>query len=138
MKTSGSKLKLLSYLKWVVASGLGLILIISLTGGSVFDQTEPTARPEPVSLEFDSCTSIIVGRLASTDGSTMTSHSCDSNSDRTWINIVPRQKHQPGEKAEVYFEPKRLESFDDPDRLAVGEIPQVAETYAYFNAAYPL
>jgi len=137
MKTSGSKLKLLSYLKWVLASGLGLILIISLTGGEVFDQKEPTTRPEPVSLEFDSCTSIIVGRLASTDGSTMTSHSCDSNSDRTWINIVPRQKHQPGEKAEVYFEPKRLESFDDPNRLAVGEIPQVAETYAYFNAAYP-
>jgi len=120
-----------------MASGLGLILLISLTAGAVFDQKKPLTRPKPVSLEFDSCTSIMVGRLASADGSTMTSHSCDSNTDRTWINIVPHQKHQPGEKAEIYFEPKRLESFDDPDRVPVGEIPQVAETYAYFNAAYP-
>ncbi len=120
-----------------IACGLCLVLVCSLTDGAAFIQKEQTARIEPVRLDFDSCTSVLVGRLASADGSTMTSHSCDSNTDRTWINIVPHQKHQPGEKAEIYFEPKRLRSFDDPDRLAIGEIPQVAETYAYFNAAYP-
>ncbi len=44
--------------------------------------------------EFDSCTSILVGRLASVDGSTMTSHSCDSGTDRTWMTIVPEREAQ--------------------------------------------
>ncbi|HOP59960.1 MAG TPA: C69 family dipeptidase [Candidatus Saccharicenans sp.] len=136
MKQSGFKFNRLAFLL-VATCSLGLILSFSPGGKTTFTQKEQTARIEPDRLEFDSCTSIMVGRLASADGSTMTSHSCDSNTDRTWINIVPHQKHQPGEKAEIYFEPKRLKSFDDPDRVPVGEIPQVAETNAYFNAAYP-
>ena len=88
--------------------------------------------------DSDSCTSILVGRLASADGSTMTSHSCDSGSDRTWMTIVPHRKHKPGETAKVYHEPKLTKGPDDPDRLETGEIPQVAETYAYLNAAYPI
>jgi len=94
----------------------------------------PSGRP----LEFDSCTSILVGRLASADGSTMTSHSCDSGSDRTWMTIVPHRKHRPGETAKVYLEPKLARGPDDQDRLEAGEIPQVTETYAYLNAAYPI
>ncbi len=87
---------------------------------------------------FDSCTSILVGRLASADGSTMTSHSCDSNSDRTWMNIVAHQKHPKGEMASVWMEPKETKGPDDPDRLEAGRIPQVEETYRYLNAAYPI
>jgi dipeptidase len=86
----------------------------------------------------EGCTSILVGKAASVDGSTMTSHSCDSTTDRTWMNIVPNQKHAPGEKAKVYFDPKRTKGPDDPDRVETGEIPQVPETYAYLNAAYPI
>ena len=88
--------------------------------------------------EFDNCTSIIVGKKASVDGSTMTSHSCDSGSDRTWMNLVPRQKHPAGSKCPVYLEPKLTSRPDDPDRIETGTIPQVAETYAYINAAYPI
>jgi len=88
--------------------------------------------------EFDSCTSLLVGRLASADGSTMTSHSCDSGTDRTWMTIVPRAKHKPGATAKVYFEAKRTKGPDDKDRLETGEIPQVPETYAFLNAAYPI
>src|SRR5512136_2254321 len=73
--------------------------------------------------ELDSCTSILVGRLASADGSTMTSHSCDSGSDRTWMTIVPNRKHRPGETAKVYYEPKRTKGPNDADRLETGEIP---------------
>ena len=86
----------------------------------------------------EGCTSVLVGTAASVDGSTITSHSCDSNSDRTWMNIVPRQKHRPGEMATVYHEPKLTKGPDDTDRIPTGEIPQVAETYAYLNAAYPI
>ncbi len=100
------------------------------------DFRRPQAIPEqPV---FDNCTSILVGRLASVGGSTMTSHSCDSNTDRTWITIVPHQKHKPGEMAKVYYEPKRSKGPNDTDRVETGEIPQVAETYAFMNAAYPI
>ncbi|HPW17622.1 MAG TPA: C69 family dipeptidase [Candidatus Aminicenantes bacterium] len=87
---------------------------------------------------FDSCTSILVGRGASVDGSTMTSHSCDSGTDRTWMAIVPNARHKPGETAKVYHESKRTKGPNDPDRLETGEIPQVAETYAYLDAAYPI
>lgn len=86
----------------------------------------------------NSCTSLLVGRLASADGSTMTSHSCDSGTDRTWMTIVPHLKHKPGATVKVYFEAKRTKGPDDPDRLETGEIPQAAETYAYLNAAYPI
>ena len=68
----------------------------------------------------------------------MTSHSCDSTTDRTWMNIVPNRKHKPGSMAKVYYEPKLTKGPDDPDRVETGEIPQVPETYAYLNAAYPI
>ncbi len=99
------------------------------------------ASAGPASVEstaFDGCTSLLVGRLASADGSTMTSHSCDSGTDRTWMTIVPHRRHPAGAKAKVYFDPKRAKGPDDPDRIETGEIPQTAETYAYLNAAYPI
>ncbi len=89
-------------------------------------------------IEYDNCTSILVGKLASVDSSTMTSHSCDSRSDRTWINVVPHKKYQAGEMCKIYFQPKRTKGPDDTDRMEMGEIPQVQETYAYINTAYPV
>lgn len=89
-------------------------------------------------LDPESCTSILVGKLASVDGSTMTSHSCDSGTDRTWMNMVPRQQHSTGSQAKVWLEPKLTKGPDDGDRIPTGEIPQVAETYKYLNAAYPI
>jgi dipeptidase len=71
------------------------------------------------------------------DGSTMTSHSCDSGTDRTWIKLEPRKSHDPGSMAALWYQPKRTRGPDDPDRVPVGEIPQVAETYKFMDAAYP-
>ena len=112
--------------------GLGFLALSFLPGSQ-----PPSARLD-APLEFDSCTSILVGRLASVDGSTMTSHSCDSGTDRTWMTIVPAAKHKPGEMTKVYYDPKRTKGPNDPDRLETGEIPQAAETYAFLNAAYPI
>ena len=39
------------------------------------------------------CTSIMVGRKASADGSVMTSHTCDSHDGSSQIFIVPAAKH---------------------------------------------
>ena len=53
--------------------------------------------------EFDgqSCTSIMVGRKASTDGSVMTSHTCDGRY-RTWAQMEPAADHAPGTMHPVF------------------------------------
>ena len=84
------------------------------------------------------CTSLLVGPSASVDGSTMTSHSCDSGTDRTWIALEPRKSHEPGSMAPLWMQPKRTTRPNDPDRVPVGEIPQVAETFKFMDAAYPI
>jgi dipeptidase len=119
----------------LVALALPLVVLVCMLTASARSRVadDPVICPT-----CEGCTSILVGKAASADGSTMTSHSCDSTTDRTWMNIVPHQTHKPGEMAKVYFEPKRTKGPDDADRIETGEIPQVAETYAYLNAAYPI
>ena len=54
-----------------------LIPGLALLGLSFLPASQARAVRPGEPLEFDSCTSVLVGRLASVDGSTMTSHSCD-------------------------------------------------------------
>lgn len=114
------------------------ILAVFLFLGLVLSFSASPDVSEVEEFEYDACTSILVGKLASIDGSTMTSHSCDSNSDRTWINVVPHMKHKAGDTCKIYFRAKNTKEPNDPDRLDIGEIPQVPETYAYINTAYPI
>jgi len=114
----------------------GIIVLIVFWLGSFLLNTTPISEEQFEDLY--SCTSILVGKLASVDGSTMTSHTCDSNSDRTWINIVPRQKHNPGDMCVLYFQPKQIKGPDHPDKLPRGRIPQIPETNAYINTCYPV
>ncbi len=90
-----------------------------------------------VSEENASCTSIMVGKKASTDGSVMTSHSCDGNY-RTWVTIEPHKYYDKGAMRKIYWGKLHTETPWDMRRVnEKGEIPQVAETYAYYNVAYP-
>ncbi len=85
----------------------------------------------------ESCTSIAVGKLASVDGSVMTSQTCDGTS-RTWMEIVPAQDWPDTAKVDFYWDIRHTESKND--RLGViykGSIPQVAHTFAYLNTGYP-
>ena len=118
----------------------GFLFLIPLAAIFVwaFAASGPAPNDTGQIAEFEACTSLLVGKLASADGSTMTSHSCDSNTDRTWMTMEPRRIYKPGEMAKVYFEPKETKGPNDPNRIVAGEIPQVAETYAYLNAAYPI
>lgn len=111
---------------------LFLTMLISLVAVSI---TFPQQGKDP---NLEGCTSILVGKLASVDGSTITSHSCDSGTDRTWIKLEPHLKHEKGAMAKIYMDPKRTKGPDDPDRIDMGEIPQVRETYKFMNAAYPI
>lgn len=83
------------------------------------------------------CTSIMVGKLASTDGSVMTAHSCDGNY-RTWLQIEPRRVNPVGARRPIYWGKLHTETPDDMRGMMLkGSIPEVEQTYRYFNVAYP-
>jgi dipeptidase len=85
-----------------------------------------------------SCTSIMVGRLATTDGSVITSHTCDGDY-RTWVEIFPYTKYEKGAVHTVYSGTLNVRetSYDMRNVEKTGEIPEVQETYAFLNTAYP-
>src|SRR5512133_294606 len=85
----------------------------------------------------ESCTSIMVGKAASTDGSVMTAHTCDGNY-RTWLEIVPAKNHPAGTMHPVYWGTLHTEaSWDMTGVTKKGEIPEAAATYAFLSTAYP-
>ena len=88
--------------------------------------------------EPDGCTSITCGRLATIDGSVITSHTDDSHRTRSSINIQPAKDHPAGSMCDIT---KRVpcDTFAMPLYVydKVGEIPQVGHTHAYVNSAYP-
>lgn len=84
-----------------------------------------------------SCTSIMVGRKASTDGSVITSHTCDGNY-RTWMDIVPATDYDHDTTAVVV----RGRMHTDHSRGArgmkeAGVVPVAGKTYSFLNTAYP-
>jgi len=85
----------------------------------------------------ENCTTIMVGKLASTDGSVMTSHSCDGNY-RTWLEIFPHMKYEKGIIHSVYEGMLHTEEAWDMSKvIKKGEIPEADETFAFLNTAYP-
>ncbi len=111
------------------------------------------AQDENERLVGANCTSIMVGKKASTDGSVITSHTCDGRY-RTWMRWEPAADHKIAEPSKgkkkkgndtevvethkVYKGTMHTEDpFDNRGLELAGEIPQVAHTYAYLNTAYP-
>ncbi len=96
----------------------------------VIEFSEPVNHPE-------SCTSIMVGKKASTDGSVMTSHTCDGNY-RTWMDIVPGAVYERDTTVAVFNGRMHTEYPSDQTRMELkGHIPQASETYQFLNVAYP-
>ncbi len=91
----------------------------------------PLAHPLPA------CTSIMVGKRASIDGSVMTSHTCDSHRTSSQVVVVPPAKHETGSDRALV---KRCDDEAGPmaryGRVPTGKIPQVAETFGYLAPAY--
>lgn len=83
------------------------------------------------------CTSIMVGKKASMDGSVITSHTCDGVY-RTWVAVEPAQDYNSKAVEKIYKGTVHTSYRTDTTGLReVGTIPQVAHTYAYLNTAYP-
>ena len=85
----------------------------------------------------ESCTSIMVGKKASADGSVMTSHTCDGNY-RTWMEIVPAATYPRDTVTSVYSGNMHTEFVgDESGRKLMGQIPEARSTYQFLNTAYP-
>mgnify|MGYP006278603993 CR=1 FL=1 len=106
------------------------------------------------------CTTTIVGKKASADGSVLVSHSDDGLGDARLV-YVPAMDHDPDSKRPVFYSPCALgykakwnksrtqrlvtdsrgpnyKNPDLPDSKPLGYIPQVKHTYAYFDANYAI
>ncbi len=84
-----------------------------------------------------SCTSIMLGKGATDDGSVITAHTCDAYY-RTWLEFVPAQKIERDTTHKVFWGTMHTHTRWSKNGMELkGEIPQVKETYAYLNTAYP-
>lgn len=112
-----------------------LLYIVSLT---LYGQPCPAYETTPPATRSkDACTSIMVGRKASADGSVMTSHTCDSWY-RTWMTIVPAKDYPRDTVMSVYDGLMHTEHATDRTGVKEkGQIPQAKHTYRYLNTAYP-
>ncbi|MBO4852321.1 MAG: hypothetical protein J5477_01665, partial [Schwartzia sp.] len=107
----------------------------------------------------EACTTAIVTRGASADGSAYVTHSNDAFESDPNIVYVPAKDHAPGSMRKVYpaaiawddlpeyncfsnprlVAPERAAAYDYPDKQKtkpLGEIPEVSHTYAYIDSDY--
>jgi dipeptidase len=85
----------------------------------------------------ETCTSVMVGKQATTDGSVITSHTCDGRY-RTWLTFEQSADHADSIMHKIYKGTLKTETAWDMRKVKlVGEIPQANHTYAYLNTAYP-
>lgn len=108
-----------------------------MIAGSVVILRGELPEPEPGFPNFHGCTSIMVGRSATADGSVITSHTADGGY-RTWMAISPHRTNAVGGKTKIYDGRMFTRSPDDERRLKVaGEIPEAPESFAFLDTAYP-
>ena len=107
----------------------------------------------------DACTTTIITKGASADGSMMVTHSNDTFHTDPNIVYVPAKDHAPGSMRKVYpsavayddlpeyncydfprlVAPERSEAYNYSDKKhtkPLGEIPEVSHTYAYIDSDY--
>ena len=85
----------------------------------------------------ESCTSIMVGKNASSDGSVITSHTCDARY-RTWMAVVPARDYDRDTVTAVYRNRfHTMSAADSTSMPRLGVIPQVRHTYRFLDTAYP-
>jgi len=109
------------------------------------------AEVEPEPWSADACTSIAVGHGATIEGSGIATHNNDCATCDPRVAFIPAQDYPKGSKRGVapfrleyprYVGADRSETYapidGQVDTTPLGYIDQVAHTYAYWEAAYPL
>ena len=110
-----------------LCQGSGLILLIVAVSTAQIWAAQDGAD--------DHCTDIIVGKLASVDGSAIVSHTGCGPECR--VHVIPAQTFLKGAKAAAYYGIQDVRKPLENHGEILGYIPQVAKTYAYFHSAYP-
>lgn len=124
---------------------LGVTLLI-LAGTAVLFFSGSKSQNDFLFLENPerSCTVILVGKDASTDGSTMATHSADCGvCDWTWRHI-PGEVYEPGSERKIFHKDQLskwpveggMKGEAYKDMYADLDIPQVERTYAYKHSVF--
>ncbi len=127
----GNRINHAPYSRGLLPLALSVMLIAVFTAALV---SAGTVKERP-----DGCTTITVGRLASADGSVMTSHTCDGHDGRTWIGIVPGMEHAGGAMDTIFMKTDYMVSPGDTTGLVYnGAIPYKTKTYGHIWGIYSL
>lgn len=81
------------------------------------------------------CTTVIVGKKATADGSVMVAQTVDGWYDQRLV-VVPGGSHKEGTMKPVYRN-LCIQTQGGVPLVKTGEIPEAKETYTYFHAGYP-
>jgi dipeptidase len=115
-------------LLWIVlAAGLSLVFL-------VLDNSDIKLAIEASSAASKACTSFAAGKLASEDGSVMAGHTLDGPFDFR-LKKIEAGKYSNGEKVRIDY-PGIAGGWPHAVR-GLTEIPEIAETYAYFHSDCP-
>jgi dipeptidase len=86
--------------------GVLAVAFLALNGATFSGQTAATAPAAeglcPTCGGGDACTVIMVGKAASTDGSVMTTHTCDCGTCDWTFRRIPAADHKPGDMRKIY------------------------------------
>jgi len=85
---------------------------------------------------FAGCTSILVGKDASVDGSTMVTHSADCGLCDYTFKYVPAADHETDEMMRVYWYKQYTDGETNVPEDSGVDIPQVQHTYAYTHSFF--
>ncbi len=130
-----------------------LALAVLTIGGTIFSGPQEKTAISPAVCptcgeadpRLEACTVIMVGRLASTDGSVMTTHTCDCGTCDWTFRRIPAKDHKPGEMRKIYH----IGQFDSTppelglkwDRVPLDgyaglDLPEPPHTYGYIHGDF--
>jgi dipeptidase len=129
--------------------------LLALAGGPIFSGPQEKASTAAVSPSvcptcgdmdprLEACTVVLVGRLASTDGSVMTTHTCDCGTCDWTFRRIPAADYKPGDVRKIYhigqfdaMAPAQGLKWDRVGDNYTGlDIPQPAHTYGYIHGDF--
>ncbi len=123
---------------------LVLVVLVALFQVQVLVAQDDCPTCPTDELYLDKCTVVMVGRKASTDGSVISTHTCDCGvCDWTW-RYVPPADHEEGSVRRIYYIPQFITKppskglrWDTVEKNFTGlEIPQIPHTYGYLHGLF--
>jgi len=129
---------------------MSLAFVLLTFGGSIFSGPQDRAANDcPTCIDremrLEACTVIMVGKNASTDGSVLSTHTCDCGQCDWTFRRVPAADHKPGDTRRIFYVDQFATVPPDLglkwDRAPLDgftglEIPQIPHTHGYIHGAF--